>query len=76
MKRQLSIRELRVLAAEDDVDQLQCAICMQVLQDALTCREGHMFCRACITAWLEQNQCCPTDRKELAPRDLGVPPLF
>jgi hypothetical protein len=46
MKRQLSIREVRVLVAEDDVEQLQCSICLRVLLDALTCREGHMVLQA------------------------------
>jgi E3 ubiquitin-protein ligase NRDP1 len=49
---------------EPDED-LQCPVCHDVLQDAVSTTCGHSFCQLCITGWLEGHTECPIDRTEL-----------
>ena len=51
-------------------EELICCICHEVLLMPMVCREGHTFCEACIESWLERNNTCPMDRKNLEKTDL------
>jgi E3 ubiquitin-protein ligase NRDP1 len=75
MKRQTSIRDLRVLSAEDDTAHLRCSICHEILVEARACRLGHVFCKECVTPWVGKNPTCPVDRGRLTADDLVVPPF-
>ena len=40
-----------------------CTVCSEVLDKPMcVCQEGHTFCNACISRWLEKRQTCPTCR--------------
>ena len=40
-----------------------CTVCSEVLDKPMcVCQEGHTFCNACISCWLEKRQTCPTCR--------------
>ena len=40
-----------------------CTVCSEVLDKPMcVCQEGHTFCKACISRWLEKQQTCPTCR--------------
>ena len=43
-----------------------CVICLNVLKDPVMCRDNeHLFCRACITTYLENSHTCPSCMDEL-----------
>ncbi|CAM9722336.1 unnamed protein product, partial [Discosporangium mesarthrocarpum] len=47
---------------------LTCPTCHEILVDpvSLPCSGSHVFCRECITGWLENKLDCPTCRQEVA----------
>ncbi|RWS04594.1 E3 ubiquitin-protein ligase NRDP1-like protein, partial [Dinothrombium tinctorium] len=58
-------------------DDLQCAICLNVLKDAVQTKYcAHAFCKECIDEWLQRKQMCPLDRKYLSREDLEQLPLM
>lgn len=53
-------------------DELLCSICHDVaLVEPKQCKNGHVFCKACITKWLEARSVCPIDRSALRADDLS-----
>ncbi|XP_031551618.1 TNF receptor-associated factor family protein DDB_G0290931-like [Actinia tenebrosa] len=42
-------------------ENLFCAICHEVFQDPVSCKDGHTFCKDCIHEWLKTNEKCPMD---------------
>jgi hypothetical protein len=75
MKRQLSIRDVRLLSPQDKVARVQCNICHEVLREPRSCHLGHLFCRGCIERWLVKHATCPVDRSSLTVQALVVPAL-
>jgi hypothetical protein len=63
------IRDVTVLSAENP--NLICCICLRVLDDAVSCKDGHSLCRACVEGALESGiTFCPMDRAPLRKKDL------
>ncbi|XP_031551617.1 TNF receptor-associated factor family protein DDB_G0272340-like isoform X2 [Actinia tenebrosa] len=46
-------------------ENLFCAICTEVFEDPVSCKDGHTFCKGCIHKWLEINRKCPMDNNYL-----------
>lgn len=44
-------------------EELVCSICRAVFCDPVMCPCDHVFCRACITKWLQSSRNCPICRK-------------
>ncbi|XP_054720480.1 uncharacterized protein LOC129230097 isoform X2 [Uloborus diversus] len=44
-------------------EELICSICRAIFCDPVQCPCNHVFCRACITKWLQTNKNCPVCRK-------------
>jgi hypothetical protein len=42
----------------------------EVLEDPLSCKDGHAFCRVCIKEWLKTKNKCPSDNGLLKEEDL------
>lgn len=42
----------------------------EVLQDPVSCKDGHAFCNECITKWLTTNNTCPSDNTLLKKENL------
>eukprot|EP00931_Biecheleriopsis_adriatica_P100154 TRINITY_DN7521_c0_g1_i1.p1 TRINITY_DN7521_c0_g1~~TRINITY_DN7521_c0_g1_i1.p1 ORF type:complete len:2134 (+),score=575.57 TRINITY_DN7521_c0_g1_i1:94-6495(+) len=59
------LKELKKL----DQDEVECPMCMEVLQpDACAVTVcGHLFCKDCITSWVQQKNACPTCTQRLMP---------
>ncbi|XP_032237662.1 TNF receptor-associated factor 4-like [Nematostella vectensis] len=49
-----------------------CPICQFIIEDAVCCPQGHIFCRSCVVVHLQQfgNGNCPLDRSELSLEDI------
>lgn len=47
---------------QDEVKELQCGICLQLLNKPRQCTNGHLFCFVCILQAMEKNMSCPTCR--------------
>lgn len=47
---------------EEISDEFVCPICSGVLDDPQTTHCDHLFCKACITDWLNRRETCPIDR--------------
>ena len=52
-------------------EDLNCSICWNVLNDPQQCKNGHCFCRFCITDALKRREVCPTCNIKLILNDLG-----
>lgn len=61
---------------QGDVDEeLMCSICGGVLEDPLQAPAcEHAFCASCIHEWLNHQQSCPIDRRNLTPLQLKQVP--
>ncbi len=44
--------------------------------DGRACNAGHVFCRVCIHAWLQEHSICPIGREPLKAQGLSVPLLY
>ena len=53
---------------------LHCCICTNVIKDAVTCHNEHIFCRTCITRHLMNFQTCPTCMQPLTVETLRQAP--
>eukprot|EP01087_Luapelamoeba_hula_P021686 TRINITY_DN7628_c0_g1_i1.p1 TRINITY_DN7628_c0_g1~~TRINITY_DN7628_c0_g1_i1.p1 ORF type:complete len:423 (-),score=59.84 TRINITY_DN7628_c0_g1_i1:54-1322(-) len=51
--------------------ELQCGICLQILNKPRQCRNGHLFCLGCISRSISKNPECPTCRCKLDEDGLG-----
>jgi len=51
-------------------DEFTCAVCMGVLERPRQCTNGHVFCEACITDWLQRKAECPTCKCKLTAASL------
>lgn len=47
-----------------------CPICADVFHEPVQCEQDHIFCRACIDAWLADHDTCPLDRVTLTTAQL------
>ncbi|XP_031551923.1 TNF receptor-associated factor 5-like [Actinia tenebrosa] len=56
-------------------ENLICLICHEVLADPQQCKEGHIFCKECIKAWLNHKCRCPMDNTALRFESL-MPSVF
>ena len=45
--------------------ELQCGICLQLINKPRQCKNGHLFCLVCITKCISKNPECPTCRCKL-----------
>ena len=53
--------------AVDDTTNFLCGICLEVLRAPRLCRNGHAFCKGCLTAALARKAQCPECRAALSP---------
>lgn len=51
-------------------EEFYCSICSMVLEEPLQSPCEHLFCRKCITGWLETYKNCPVDRGSMNFYDL------
>ena len=61
------------LLESDDTDHFTCSICMQLLDTPSSpsgCKEGHVFCAACLRDALKATPRCPTCRADSSPESL------
>ena len=54
------------LFIEDISDEYKCSICTDILNDPVQCRAGHMFCRHCVSEWLQNHASCPECRIKIS----------
>ncbi len=62
---------------QSDAEELTCSICQDILRNPVVincCLQT--FCEQCINDWLETNNTCPYDRKQLNRSQLSSPPRF
>ena len=52
-------------------DEFVCSICLEIFVEPMQCKEGHIFCKACIEKTLKKKEECPMDRSKLQVADLG-----
>jgi hypothetical protein len=62
--------ELRIVD-QDAAKELQCGICLQLLNNPRQCKNGHLFCMDCISQSLEKNRECPQCRCPLRIEELA-----
>ena len=56
-------------------EEVTCSICTDIVEDPVQTPCQHLFCRECISSWLEVgNSTCPTDREYLTASALIAPP--
>ena len=56
---------------EEHLGDLTCSICLEIFVEPMQCKEGHIFCKACIEKTLAEKEECPMDRSKLQVADLG-----
>lgn len=59
------------LFAEEPDDAFVCVICLEVFNDPVGCKNGHGFCKPCITKSLVQKSECPQCRTALTENTLS-----
>ena len=52
-------------------DEFVCSICLEIFVEPMQCKEGHIFCKACIEKTLAEKEECPMDRSKLLKADLS-----
>ena len=52
-------------------DEFVCSICLEIFVEPMQCKEGHIFCKACIEKTLKKKEECPMDRSKLLKADLS-----
>ncbi len=63
--------------SQSDAEELTCSICQDIFRNpVLTKCCLQTFCEQCINDWLETNNTCPYDRKQLNRNQLLSPPRF
>ena len=56
---------------EEHLGDLTCSICLEIFVEPMQCKQGHVFCKACIEKTLEEKEECPMDRSKLLKADLS-----
>eukprot|EP01114_Cavostelium_apophysatum_P024074 TRINITY_DN92_c2_g1_i1.p1 TRINITY_DN92_c2_g1~~TRINITY_DN92_c2_g1_i1.p1 ORF type:complete len:436 (-),score=71.84 TRINITY_DN92_c2_g1_i1:90-1397(-) len=56
---------------QDDLRELCCGICLNLLSKPRQCRNGHLFCLSCISQYVERTPQCPQCRCSLKDTDLA-----
>ena len=56
---------------EAHLGDLTCSICLEIFVEPMQCKQGHVFCKACIEKTLEEKEECPMDRSKLLKADLS-----
>ena len=60
--------------SDEELDEFTCGICQDLFMDPMEtqcCRQ--IYCKQCITQWLNERNSCPFDRKSLDMRDMKSP---
>ncbi len=63
--------------SQSEIEEYTCSICHDILRNPFVtncCLQT--FCEQCINDWLEKNNTCPYDRKQLNRSQLSSPPRF
>jgi hypothetical protein len=63
--------------SQTDSEELICSICQDIFRNPIVtncCLQT--FCEQCINDWLETNNTCPYDRKQLNRSQLSLPPRY
>ncbi len=63
--------------SQSDAEEYTCSICKDIFRNPVVtncCLQT--FCEQCINDWLEKNNTCPYDRKELNKNQLSRPSRF
>eukprot|EP01112_Ceratiomyxa_fruticulosa_P022670 TRINITY_DN838_c0_g1_i4.p1 TRINITY_DN838_c0_g1~~TRINITY_DN838_c0_g1_i4.p1 ORF type:complete len:552 (+),score=88.26 TRINITY_DN838_c0_g1_i4:182-1837(+) len=60
-----------LIVDQETAKELQCGICLQLLSKPRQCKNGHLFCEACIRQSLDRNQECPSCRLPLKLEELA-----
>jgi len=60
-----------LIVDQESAKELQCGICLQLLEKPRQCKNGHLFCFDCITRSLEKNNECPLCRCLLRTEELS-----
>jgi hypothetical protein len=66
-----------VQISQSEIEEYTCSICHDILRNPIVtncCLQT--FCELCINEWLETNNTCPYDRKQLDKSQLSRPPRF
>ena len=53
------------------IESLECIICTNVLNDPITCRNGHGFCRTCLEESMKTKKQCPTCKVAMTRASIG-----
>ena len=56
---------------EDHLGDFTCSICLEIFVEPMQCKQGHVFCKACIEKTLAEKEECPMGRSKLQVADLG-----
>eukprot|EP00754_Rhynchopus_humris_P033080 Rhum_TRINITY_DN15443_c3_g3::Rhum_TRINITY_DN15443_c3_g3_i9::g.157270::m.157270 len=56
---------------EAHLGDLTCSICLEIFVAPMQCKQGHVFCKACIERTLKKKKQCPMDRSRLQVADLS-----
>ncbi len=52
-----------------------CPICSEVMKNPVQCRNGHCFCRTCLTEWVFEHDDCPSCREKVTSPFILVSPF-
>eukprot|EP00754_Rhynchopus_humris_P033067 Rhum_TRINITY_DN15443_c3_g3::Rhum_TRINITY_DN15443_c3_g3_i16::g.157293::m.157293 len=52
-------------------DEFVCSLCLEIFVAPMQCKQGHVFCKACIERTLKKKEECPMDRSRLQVADLS-----
>lgn len=60
-----------LIVDQESAKELQCGICLQLLNKPRQCKNGHLFCLSCISQCLEKGHECPSCRCSLKMEELA-----
>ncbi len=60
-----------LIVDQDAAKELQCGICLQILNKPRQCKNGHLFCLSCILKSISKNTECPSCRCRLTEENLS-----
>ena len=61
----------KMFTNKDEIVGFECLICLEILNDPVQCKRGHVFCRECILAALKKCEECPSCRDSLTEATLS-----